>query len=217
MVFVLSSDRQPLDPTTMSRARRLLSRGRAAGFRTYPFTIILCDRTAAYLVTHPHRLKLDPGSKTTGIAIVQEETERVVWAAELTHRSQAIADAMLARQQVRRNRRNRHTRYRPARFRNRRRPRGWLTPCMLHRVLTTLTWVRRLSRFCPIAAISVELVRFDTQLMQNAEISGIQYQQGECAPYHDVGNAYADAIGPSVPPTLERRIRQAWDKEEEHV
>ncbi len=183
MVFVLSSDRQPLDPTTMSRARRLLSRGRAAVFRTYPFTIILCDRTAADLVTHPHRLKLDPGSKTTGIAIVQEETERVVWAAELTHRSQAIADAMLARQQVRRNRRNRHTRYRPARFRNRRRPRGWLTPCMLHRVLTTLTWARRLSRFCPIAAISVELVRFDTQLMQNAEISGIQYQQGELAGY----------------------------------
>src|SRR6266508_4735337 len=124
MVFVLSSDRQPLDPTTMSRARRLLSRGRAAVFRTYPFTIILCDRTAADLVTHPHRLKLDPGGKTTGIAIVQEETERVVWAAELTHRSQAIADAMLARQQVRRNRRNRHTRYRPARFRNRRRPRS---------------------------------------------------------------------------------------------
>jgi len=74
MVFVLATDRTPLDPTTLHRADQLLNRGRASVFRKYPFTIILHDRTAAESITHPHRVKLDPGSKTTGIAVVAEAT-----------------------------------------------------------------------------------------------------------------------------------------------
>lgn len=183
MVFVLSSDGQPFDPTTPARARRLLSRGRAAVWRTYPFTIILKHRTAAESVVHEHRLKIDPGSKTTGIAIVQEGTDRVVWAAELAHRGQQIRDALLARRAVRRSRRQRKTRYRPSRFLNRRRKDGWLPPSLEHRVLTSLTWVARLKRTCPITALSMELVRFDTQLMENAEVSGVLYQQGDLAGY----------------------------------
>ncbi len=46
------------------------------------------------------------------------------------------------------------------------------------RVENILTWVQRLIKFCPIGSIAVELVRFDTQLMQDAKISGIAYQQG---------------------------------------
>ena len=46
-----------------------------------------------------------------------------------------------------------------------------------------MTWVDRLRRLCPIGALSQELVKFDTQLMQDAEISGIDYQQGELAGY----------------------------------
>ena len=46
-----------------------------------------------------------------------------------------------------------------------------------------MTWVERLSRLCHITALSQELVRFDTQLMQNAEIAGVAYQQGELAGY----------------------------------
>jgi len=183
MVFVLSSDGQPLDPCHEVRARKLLKTGRAVIWRRYPFTIRLKNRAAAESVTHEHRLKLDPGSKTTGIAIVQQATERVVWAGELTHRGQAIRDALLRRYQIRRSRRQRKTRYRIPRFLNRRRFAGWLTPSLRHRVLTTLTWANRLRRLCPITAVSVELVRFDTQLMQNPEISGVQYQQGELAGY----------------------------------
>jgi len=183
MVFVLSSDGQPLDPCHEARARKLMGAGRAVVWKRYPFTIRLNDRTAAESVTHPHRLKLDPGSKITGMAVLSERTGRVVFAAELTHRSHGIHEAMLQRLAKRRGRRNRHTRYRPARFLNRRRPKGWLTPCMRHRVQTTLTWVGRMTRLCPITAVSMELVRFDTQLMQNAEISGVEYQQGELAGY----------------------------------
>lgn len=41
-----------------------------------------------------------------------------------------------------------------------------------------LTWVRRLQRFCPLASISMELVKFDTHLMDHPEVSGIEYCQG---------------------------------------
>lgn len=183
MVFVLSSDAQPLDSCHPARARQLLTAGRAAVWRRYPFTIILRDRAAAESVTHPHRLKLDPGSKTTGLALVAEGTGRVVWAGELSHRGQAIRDALLSRRAARQSRRHRKTRYRQPRFDNRRRPEGWLAPSLQHRVETILTWVGRLRRLCPITATSIELVRFDTQLMQDAEIAGVAYQQGDLAGY----------------------------------
>ncbi|MFL5806999.1 MAG: RNA-guided endonuclease IscB [Roseiflexaceae bacterium] len=183
MVFVLSNDRQPLDPCHPARARRLLKAGKAAVFRRFPFTIILKHRSTAQSQTHAHRLKLDPGSKATGIAVVREDNGRVVWAGELLHRGQAIRDALARRQAVRRSRRQRKARYRKPRFLNRRRPAGWLPPSLQHRVDTTLTWTRRLLRLVPIAALSTELVRFDTQLMQDAEISGVMYQQGTLAGY----------------------------------
>ena len=46
-----------------------------------------------------------------------------------------------------------------------------------------MTWVNRLRKLCPIVSISQELVRFDTQKLQNPEVSGIEYQQGELLGY----------------------------------
>jgi hypothetical protein len=102
MVFVLSSDGQPLDPCHPARARQVLRRGRARVVRRFPMTIQLLDRRADQSTTHPLRLKIDPGSRTTGLALMTEESATVVWAAELTHRSTAIRDALLARRAFRR-------------------------------------------------------------------------------------------------------------------
>ncbi len=128
-------------------------------------------------------MKIDPGSKTTGLALLNDVTCQVVWAAELEHRGHRIRDALLARRAIRRGRRQRHTRYRQPRFANRRRGDGWLPPSLESRVSNVLTWIARLRRWCPVGALSLELVKFDTQLMQNAEISGVKYQQGELAGY----------------------------------
>jgi len=46
-----------------------------------------------------------------------------------------------------------------------------------------MTWVARLMRWCPIAESSLEVVKFDTQLMQHPEIEGVDYQQGTLAGY----------------------------------
>ena len=56
---------------------------------------------------------------------------------------------------------------------------GWLPPSLKSRVFNIETWVNRLRKVCNVQAISMELVRFDTQLMENPNIAGVQYQQGE--------------------------------------
>jgi 5-methylcytosine-specific restriction endonuclease McrA len=174
LVFVLDTQKRPLSPIRPGLARKLLSNGKAAVFKRYPFTLIL--KVEVIAPQKPITLKLDPGSKTTGIALVQGED--VIFGAELTHRGQAIKASLESRCSLRRVRRNRQTRYRKAKFSNRTRPKGWLAPSLQHRVETTLTWVTRLTKVAPIASITQELVRFDLQQLENPEISGIEYQQG---------------------------------------
>jgi 5-methylcytosine-specific restriction endonuclease McrA len=180
-VFVLDADRVPQTPVHPAVARQMLSAKAAAVFKRFPFTIMSTTPAAATLPAHQHRLKIDPGSKTTGLALL--DGGRVVWAAELTHRSQRIKGALLSRRAIRRSRRQRKTRYRQPRFLHRTRPEGWLPPSLQSRVVNVMTWVERLARLCPISALSQELVRFDMQLMQNAEITGVAYQHGELAGY----------------------------------
>ncbi len=182
-VFVIDSSRTPLMPCTAARARQLLKAGKAAVFKRYPFTIILKERIGG--ATQRATLKIDPGSKTTGLAIVVQgkRAQRVVWAAELSHRGQAIRDALLSRRQLRRGRRTRKLRYRPARFDNRVRGQGWLAPSVCSRVANVLTWVNRMAKVCPLTGLAQELVKFDTQIMQNPAISGVAYQQGTLTGY----------------------------------
>jgi 5-methylcytosine-specific restriction endonuclease McrA len=181
-VFVFDSKKQPLNPVHPGRARLLLTQGKAAVFKSYPFTILL-KTTIEQPAVQPLRIKLDPGSKTTGIAVVNDTTGEVVFAAELSHRGHAIKEALDQRRTVRRSRRQRKTRYRQPRFNNRTRRKGWLAPSLESRVANVLTWVKRLRRVCPIEAISMELVRFDLQQMENPELSGREYQQGTLAGY----------------------------------
>ncbi|KAM3103268.1 RNA-guided endonuclease IscB [Phormidesmis sp. 146-12] len=179
LVLVLDTHKTPLTPCKPTIARKLLNAGKAAVFRRFPFTIILKEEVIA--TPESITLKLDPGSQTTGIALVQGS--RVLFGAELTHRGQAIKASLESRRSLRRGRRARHTRYRPARFLNRPRPEGWLAPSLQHRVETTMTWVNKFIRLAPIGSIVQELVRFDLQQLENPEISGIEYQQGELAGY----------------------------------
>jgi 5-methylcytosine-specific restriction endonuclease McrA len=181
-VLVVDQERAPLAPVHPGRARLLLTSGRAAVLRRYPFTLILKAVVSAARLA-PLRLKIDPGAKTTGLAVVHDATGQVVWAGELAHRGEAVKARLDQRRACRRSRRQRHTRSRPARFANRGRREGWLPPSLESRIANTLTWVGRLRRWCPIGAISFELVKFDTQLLQDAEISGVDYQQGELAGY----------------------------------
>jgi hypothetical protein len=163
-VFVKDLKKRPLYPCHPARARQLLKKGKAAVYRQYPFTIILkreVSTVVAIETAKPStvdnqllRLKIDPGSKTTGLAILNDRTGEVVWAAFLQHRGQQIKKSLEKRRTIRRSRRNRKTRYRKPRFNNRNPKKGWLPPSLMSRVYNIQTWVSRLRRYCPIKAIS---------------------------------------------------------------
>lgn len=185
-VFVLDRSGRPLMPCSEKRARSLLERGRARVHRVMPFTIRIKDRKAETSEFQVLRVKLDPGSKTTGIALVRETKDAgvaVVNLFELSHRGKQISEALTSRRAHRRLRRSK-LRYRAPRFLNRgNKKKGRLAPSLQHRVDTCMAWVRRLERLAPVSAISTELVRFDMQALENPEIEGAQYQQGTLAGY----------------------------------
>jgi 5-methylcytosine-specific restriction endonuclease McrA len=193
-VFVLDKSGKALMPCSEKRARLLVARGRVRVHRVVPCVIRLVDRHVDSCALQPLRIKLDPGSKTTGLALVRD-TEHVDAATgeiqrgaavlnlfELVHRGRQISEALTARRNMRRRRRG-NLRYRAPRFLNRTRPAGWLAPSLQHRVDTTMAWARRLTRWAPVAAVSSELVRFDMQAIENPDIAGAGYQQGTLAGY----------------------------------
>jgi HNH endonuclease. len=161
------------------RARLLLESGRAVIHKINPFVIRLKDIERKNVIVKPCRIKIDPGSKVTGIAILQEE--KVLFLIELYHK-QGIKKSLDDRRNHRRFRRSK-LRYRKPRFDNRKREEGWLPPSLEARVQQIINTVKKLAKYIPIDSISVEHVKFDTQLMQNPEISGIEYQQGELQGY----------------------------------
>lgn len=186
-VFVLGSTKKPLMPCHPARARELLKKNRAAVYRTQPFTIILKDREDGGV--QPVEFKADPGSKTTGLALVAlfGNGRRLVWAANLSHRGAAIRANLDSRRSLRRGRRGRKARYREARFDNRTRRANcggkWLAPSIKSRVGNVVVWFGRLNRLAPVGEAHIETVRFDMQKMANPEIAGVEYQQGTLAGY----------------------------------
>ncbi len=187
-VFVLDKRKKPLMPCSNKRARLLLECGRARIHKLHPFTIRLVDRYVEDSVLQDLTIKLDPGSKGTGIALVREvdvidplgEIHRDVHVLnlyELWHRGLQIHLAMKSRTGHRRHRRSK-LRYRPARFNNRTKSPDWLPPSLIHRVETTITQVKRLMSLCPISRGVMELVSFDTRKLKDPKVKGSMYQKG---------------------------------------
>ena len=188
-VYVLDKHKQPLMPASEKRARLLLARGRAVVHKRYPFTIRLKDRVGGDC--QPLEIKIDTGSKATGVAMVRIKETISVSTGEvikqlnilnlfqLNHRGQTISESLTSRRGFRNRRRNCNVRYRQARFNNRTKKEGWLAPSIQHRVDSVMRLVEKLRKLAPITAIVQELVRFDMKKLENPEISGVEYQQGE--------------------------------------
>jgi 5-methylcytosine-specific restriction endonuclease McrA len=177
-VFVLSHTGKPLMPTTPRRARILLKTRRARVVSREPFTIQLRFETTTY--TQSVTVGVDTGSQMVGLAATANR--EVVFQAEMRLRTD-ISRKLMQRRQYRRTRRSRKTRYRAARWANRRRSPGWLPPSLRARAEATVKAVRLVARVLPIRQINVEIGSFDTQKMQKPEILGGSYQQGQLQGY----------------------------------
>ncbi len=183
MVFVLNKNKKPLSPCHRAVARKLLKQKKAVIHKKYPFTIRLKELKEVEEKEDEnkpeYRLKIDYGSRYTGLSILNGNN--VLWLAELHHKTN-IKNKMDKRRGHRRFRRNK-LRYRKPRFNNRKRKEGWIPPSLQSRVDNIESWVNRLMKLVPLTHISYENCKFDTQLMQNPNISSIEYQQGTLCGY----------------------------------
>ena len=124
MVYVLNKNGIPLMPTKRhGKTRRMLKNGQSKVVKRCPFTIQLLYNTTNY--TQPINLGIDAGSKHIGICATTEKEELYCAVVELR---KDIAGLISTCRQNRRTRRSRKTRYRKARFNNRKKKAGWLAP-----------------------------------------------------------------------------------------
>ena len=177
-VYVLNMRGKPLMPTSPGKARMLLKKGKANVVKRNPFTIQLKYPTGEN--KQNIKLGLDPGYKNVGFSAVTEKRELI--SGEVVLRTD-IPERLIEKKMYRRGRRNRNTRYRKPRFDNRGIPKGWLAPSIQHKLDTYTRLVDKFDNILPITGVNIETSPFDMQKMMNAEISGIEYQQGELQGY----------------------------------
>lgn len=174
LVYVQNKDGKPLMPTSRcGKVRRLLKAGKAVVVEQIPFTIRLCYDTTNYV--QPITLGVDTGTKHIGLSATTERMELYASGVEL--RSD-IVDLISTRRKSRRTRRGNKTRYRKARFNNRKK-RNVVKPSTKEKINSHLRQIESVHKILPISKIIIELGSFDTQKMKNPDISGVEYQQGE--------------------------------------
>lgn len=165
-VYVISKSGQPLMPTQrFGKVRRLLNSKQAKVVRRCPFTIQLLYELQTEVVQEVV-LGQDTGSKHIGTACVGND--EVLYQSQVELRDD-IKKNMEGRKQARRFRRNRKTRYRKARFLNRKNSAKLdrLPPSVRHKVQAHIDEIEFCKKLLPISKIVLEVSQFDTALMKN--------------------------------------------------
>lgn len=152
----------------------ILRHGKAHVVSRVPFVVQLDYDSTTY--TQDVNLGIDAGSKHIGVSASSEKKEML--AAQVELRSD-IVKLLSTRRELRRNRRNRKTRYRKARFDNRKKKDGWLAPSVEQKIESHLKVIRLVHKLLPITKTTIEVAQFDAQKIKNPGINGEDYQQGE--------------------------------------
>ena len=174
MVYVLNQRGKPLMPTKPQKAKKLLKQGKARVVSVTPFTIQLKYATGE--TKQEIILGVDAGSKTIGVSATTDKQE--LYSTEVELRND-VSELIATRQQYRRSRRHRKTRYRKARFDNRKKEEGWLAPSVQNKVDFHIKIIEKIHSILPISKTIVEVASFDIQKIKNPDISGEGYQKGE--------------------------------------
>lgn len=175
MIYVRSKEGSVLMPTERcGKIGYLLRHGKAHVVSRVPFVVQLDYDSTTY--TQDVSLGIDAGSKHIGVSASSEKKEML--AAQVELRSD-IVKLLSTRRELRRNRRNRKTRYRKARFDNRKKKDGWLAPSVEQKIESHLKVIRLVHKLLPITKTTIEVAQFDAQKIKNPDINGEDYQQGE--------------------------------------
>jgi hypothetical protein len=179
-VIVLSKRGQPLMPCSFRKAKKLVKEGKARLVGCHPFRIqmlVATGETVEGLV-----LGSDVGYKNIGFSVVENKREILSGTVELDNKN---SERLETRKMYRRNRRNKLW-YRAPRFNNRGIKKGWLPPSVERRYNTHLVLINKLCSWYPINKIIIETASFDIQKINNPEIAGVEYQQGNLYQYKNI-------------------------------
>jgi len=169
MVYVINLDGKSLMPCTNAIARLLLKKGNAKIKKTTPFTIkLLYQIDPAY--TQPLAYGGDTGSSKIGSAVVNTKNE-VVYLSQIEVRND-ITRTMKQRSKYRRNRRNKNTRYRKARWLNRKNSikKDRFSPTMKSKFNAHLKEIKFVKSILPITRTILETATFDTHALKNPDV-----------------------------------------------
>lgn len=188
MVAVVSNVGKPMMPTSEYKARKLIKKGRAKIYKHNPFTIMILDRSGGY--TQPIEYKCDEGYGHIGISICSQKHEYV------RKEVRPLMDEVEKHnddRKYRRTRRNRK-RYRPARFDNRKKVKGWIAPSLQHKADIHLYWFDKYTEVMPITNAVFEIGKFDTMRLNAIEKGeslpyGTDYQKGAKADFYTLRDA----------------------------
>ena len=176
LVYVLNKDKKPLMPCKPSKARKLLKNKKAKVVNRKPFTIQLLYWSTGY--KQDISLGVDSGSKFVGLSATTAKRELYASTVELRD---DVSKNLSTRCQNRRSRRSRKTRYRPKRFNNRKKEKGWIPPSIKHKIDSHMQAIENVYKILPITKLVVEVASFDIQKIKNPDITGKQYREGEQA------------------------------------
>lgn len=175
MIYVRSKDGKALMPSERGgMIGYLLRHGKAHVVSRVPFVVQLDYESTTY--TQEVSLGIDAGSKHIGVSASSKKNE--LFAAQVELRSD-IVSLLSTRREMRRTRRNRKTRYRKARFDNRKKKYGWLAPSVEQKIESHLKIIRLVHKLLPITKTTIEVAQFDAQKIKNPDIKSEEYQQGE--------------------------------------
>lgn len=163
-------------PCSPAKARLLLKAKKAIVKRRTPFTIQLTQATGE--TVQPVTLGVKAGSKEIGLSASSEKTE--LYASVVRLRSDLV-NLLSTRRELRRARRSRKTRYRAPRFDNRvhSKNKGWLAPSVENKINAHLSRIAAVRKILPVTKIVLETAAFDLQKIQNPNIEGKEYQEGD--------------------------------------
>ena len=165
--YVLDINSNPLMPmSSFKRVRKLLKNNKAKVVRREPFTIRLLYETKTNVV-QSITLGVDTGSSKVGLAAITNNA--VVYAAEVEIRND-ISKKMDARRGHRRSRRIRKTRYRKARWLNRKNSikKDRFSPTMISKINSHIREIEFVKSILPIKHLILETGTFDMALMNHA-------------------------------------------------
>ena len=181
LVFVINKQGEPLMPCKKSTARKLLKENKAKIIKYNPFTIKLLYGSSGYI--QETTVGIDSGAKYIGVAI---QSQNKVIAKGTIELRQDVKQLLETRKTYRRSRRNRKTRYRKARWLNRKRKDGWLPPSIQSRVDNQINWINKFASLLPNPKIIIEVGKFDTAKMINHDIKNEEYQKGNLYEYENI-------------------------------